>query len=147
MKKRRARRKPAKRGRKADPRARRRALLRAVANAYFEGLAKKNLSRVPYDDSVILHAPLAPGGAATPLRGKRAVLEFLNGVLPALGAVRVLNHYINDKMTRICTEAEVDLVSPPATLRVADCFTVNAAGKITAQENHYDPRPALSPQG
>lgn len=127
-------------------RGKRRAKLRAAANAYFQGLAKKDLSAIPYDDNVILHAPLAPGGLANPLKGKAAVLEFFNGVLPIVGEVKVLDHYINDARTRICTEAEVGITSPKATLRVADCFTVNAARKITAQENHYDPRPALPPQ-
>lgn len=125
--------------------ARRRAQLRAAASAYFEALAKKDMSSVPYDDDVILHAPLAPGGAANPIRGKEAVLSFFNAVLPALGEVKVLDHYTNTTMTRICTEAEVGVVNPQATLRVADCFTVNAKGRITVQENHYDPRPALPP--
>ena len=30
-----------------------------------------------------------------------------------------------------------------AKLRVADLFEVDEAGQITAQENHFDPRPAL----
>jgi hypothetical protein len=28
-------------------------------------------------------------------------------------------------------------------LRVADMFEVDSEGRITTQENHYDPRPAL----
>lgn len=126
-----------------DAAARRRAQLRAVANAYFEGLAKKDLSAVPYHDNAVLHAPLAPGGAANPLRGKTAVLAFLEGLLPVVAEVKVLEHYFNEDITRICTEAEVSVTRPKATLRVADCFTVDAEGRITAQENHYDPRAAL----
>lgn len=145
MKTRSSRRSSRPRAGKTDRAAARRARLRAAANAYFKGLATKTLSFIPYDANVILHAPLAPGGAANPLKGKAAVLTFFEGVLPAVGLVKVLDHYINAKMTRICTEAEVEVGNPPATLRVADCFTVNAAGKITAQENHFDPRPALGP--
>ncbi len=142
--------KSAKRGSKnsikrSDAAAKRRAQLRAVTTAYFKGLAKKDLSAIPYDENVILHAPLAPGGAANPLKGKAAVLGYLNGVLPVLGKVKVLDNYFNEQMTKICTEAEIEVTSPKATLRVADCFTVNGAGKITAQENHFDPRPALPP--
>jgi hypothetical protein len=50
-------------------------------------------------------------------------------------------------MTAICTEAEIiiNVLSPPATLRVADRFTVNAEGKIIEQENHLDPRDVTNP--
>jgi hypothetical protein len=37
------------------------------------------------------------------------------------------------------------VADPPCVLRVVDRFTVDAAGRITQQENHYDPRPALAP--
>ena len=37
----------------------------------------------------------------------------------------------------------VGITNPPATLRVMDRFFINAEGKITEQENYYDPRPAL----
>ncbi len=49
------------------------------------------------------------------------------------------------QMTKICTEPEIEVISPKATLRVADCLTVNKAGNITAPENHYEPRPTLPP--
>ena len=40
----------------------RRAQMKAVVEAYFEGMAKKDMSEVPWDDHVILRSPLAPGG-------------------------------------------------------------------------------------
>jgi hypothetical protein len=54
-----------------------------VAEAYFEALAKKDFTAIPYDDNVML--------------------------------------------------------------RVADRFTVNCAGKIIEQENHFDPRDVTNP--
>jgi hypothetical protein len=48
-------------------------------------------------------------------------------------------------MTAIITEAEIHTVEPPATLRVADRFTVSAEGKIIEQENHFDPRDVTNP--
>jgi hypothetical protein len=36
-------------------------------------------------------------------------------------------------------------MNPPATLRVADRFNVNEQGKITEQENHFDPRDVTNP--
>jgi hypothetical protein len=58
-----------------------------------------------------------------------------------------MDHYINESLTAICTEAEITInaVSPPVTLRVADRFMVSAEGKIIAQENHFDPRDVTNP--
>ncbi len=123
----------------------RRAQLRAIADAYFKGLAKKDLSAFPYDDNVVLHAPMAPGGATNPVRGKQAVLAFFSALYPALGEVRVIDHFFNEDLTAIFSEAEVGVLNPRATLRVADSFRVNAAGKVTVQENHYDPRDVSHP--
>jgi hypothetical protein len=53
--------------------AQRRAQLRAVAEAYFGALAQKDFAAIPYDDHVVLRAPLAPGGVHTPLVGKEAL--------------------------------------------------------------------------
>lgn len=131
-----------------DPVARRRAQLRAVANTYFEALAKKDFSAIPYDDNVTLRAPLAPGGVNRLLVGKEALRTiWWPPLVPAVGKVTVLDHYVNEAMTAVCTEAliEVVTVTPPATLRVADRFTVNAEGKITEQENHFDPRDVTNP--
>jgi hypothetical protein len=121
----------------------RRAQLRAIANTYFEGLAKKDLSRVPWDENVTLRSPLAPGGLDSPLQGKPAVLAWFAGLYPVLGEVKVIEHYINEAMTAICSEALVGITSPPVTLRVIDRLVVNPEGKIVDQENHYDPRPVL----
>jgi steroid delta-isomerase-like uncharacterized protein len=128
-----------------DTAVKRRVQLRAVAEAYFAALAKKDFSAVPYDDNIILRAPLAPGGSDTPLKGKSAVLTYFAGLYSALGETKVIEHYLNEDLTAICTEALVGIVNPPTTLRVADSFKVNAAGKIIEQENHYDPRDVTNP--
>ena len=124
----------------------RRAQLRAVAEAYFTALANKDFTAIPYDENVILHAPLAPGGVHTPLVGKEALRTiWWPPLVPALGAVKVIEHYMNEQLTAIITEAEINTIHPQATLRVADRFTVNAAGKIVEQENHFDPRDVTNP--
>ena len=127
-----------------DRTAQRRAQLRAAADAYFNGLATKDLSKIPYAPDVRLHAPLAPGGAAVPQVGA-AALAYLEGVLPVLGAVEVLDAYINEDLSGITVEALVGVMNPPATLRVADRFTIDEQGRIVAQENHYDPRDVTHP--
>jgi hypothetical protein len=118
----------------------RKATLRAVVEAYFGGLAAKDLSGIPYHDNVVMRAPLAPGGSEVPLRGKQAVLTYLNGVLPVLGQVRILEWYVNDDLTGACGYAEIEVTNPKTKLRVADRFKVDANGNIVEQENHYDPR-------
>jgi hypothetical protein len=128
----------------------RREQLRDIANGYFQALREKDFSAIPYDDDATLRAPLAPGGVNHPLVGKDALFsQWWIPLEPALeGAeIAVQEYYFNESLTAVCSEATITLnvVSPPATLRVADRFTVNAAGKITAQENHFDPRDVTNP--
>jgi SnoaL-like protein len=123
----------------------RRAQLKAVAEAYFAGMGKKDMSTVPWDDQVVLWSPLAPGGLDTPLVGRVAVLDWFASLYPVLGAMHVIEHYFNEDLTVIASRSDVGITNPPCTLRVVDRFTVNADGKITQQENHYDPRPAIPP--
>ena len=55
----------------------------------------------------------------------------------------VIEHDFNKALTAIATRSDVAITNPKCTLRVVDRFTVNSEGKITAQENHYDPRAAI----
>ena len=121
----------------------RRAALEAAAEAYFNGLARKDLTIIPWHDDVIFRGPLAPG-FPEPMRGRRQVVEWFTGLLPALGEVNILEHYCNESLTTVATRADVGLVQPAATLRVIDRFVVDGQGRIVEQENHYDPRPALA---
>jgi len=130
--------------------ARRRERLRAIAEAYFEALRTQNFDSIPYHDNVSVRAPFAPGGVNQPLTGKEALRsQWWQPLEPALEGmqIRVLDHYINESMTSIVTEAEIEvrIVDPPITLRVADRFTVDAQGKIVEQENHFDPRDVTNP--
>ena len=52
----------------------------------------------------------------------------------------MFDFYYNDDLTAVVGEAEVEITNPKARLRVADRFTVNSAGKIVEQVNHFDPR-------
>ena len=124
--------------------------LRTIVDGYFAALQQKDFSAIPYDDKVTLRAPLAPGGVNHPLAGKSELhAQWWISLEPALEGVEItiLDYYVNDSQTAICAEALITLnvVSPPATLRVADRFTVNAEGKITEQENHFDPRDVTNP--
>ena len=121
----------------------RQAELRAIAERYFEGLAQHDVSQVPWDDEVILHAPLAPGGYDEPIVGKAAVQAYFASLYGVLGTVTVIEHYYNADLTAIATRADVGISRPAVTLHVLDSFHVNAAGKIVEQANHFDPRAAL----
>lgn len=130
--------------------ARRRERLRAIAEAYFEALRTKNFDAIPYHEDATVRAPFAPGGVNRPLVGKEALrAKWWQPLEPALEGmeIKVREHYINEAMTGIVTEAEIEvtIVDPPITLRVADRFTVNDEGQILEQENHFDPRDVTHP--
>lgn len=135
---------------KEEDAAERRAQLRKLTDGYFQALRQKDFSAIPYADNASLRAPLAPGGVNHPLTGKGSLhSQWWVPLEPALEGVEITvpDHYINESMTAICVEAliTINVVAPPATLRVADRFTINAEGKITEQENHFDPRDVTNP--
>jgi hypothetical protein len=66
-------------------------------------------------------------------------------LVPLLWEAHVIEHYYNADLTAVVTEADIHTINPSATLRVADRFTVDAAGKIVQQENHFDPRDVTNP--
>ena len=125
------------------PTADRKAQLIAAATAFFDGLARKDITSVPWAEAVVFRAPLLPGGAEVPIIGRDAVIAFLTARGPNLGEVRVVRHFLSEELDAIVTKAEVAVLQPACVLRVADLFEVDAEGRITAQENHFDPRPAL----
>jgi len=127
----------------AKPTLNRKAHLRSIADTYFSGLAQGDVSQVPYDENVLFRTPLAAGGSEVPLVGRSALLEFFAGIYAALGEVQVIDYFFNDELTSICVRADVALKDGKV-LRVADIFRISADGKVTEQENHYDPRPAAA---
>jgi hypothetical protein len=125
----------------------RRSQLVSTAEAYFRGLAARDVSVVPWHPGVVFRGPLTPG-APEPLQGAAAVRSWFEGLYPALGRIEVIEHHVADSQRSIATRADVHLTEPPCVLRVIDRFVVDDDGQIVEQENHYDPRPALqSPPG
>lgn len=124
--------------------------LRQLVETYFEALRQKDFAAIPYAEAASLRAPLAPGGVNQPLLGKAALYaQWWLPLEPALAGVEItlLDCYFNEGLTAVCAEALITLkvMTPPITLRVADRFTVNAAGEILEQENHFDPRDVTNP--
>lgn len=126
--------------------ATRKAQLRGVAEAFFDALNRKDFEAIPFDEQVVFRAPIAPGGRHFPLLGREALRTiWWPPLVPVLWEVRVIGHYYNDELTAIVTEADIHTRNPRATLRVADRFVVNDAGRIVEQENHFDPRDVTNP--
>lgn len=111
-----------------------------AVNAYFNGLAAKDVSHIPWADNATLRTPLNPaGGESALIRGRKAILDFFAGILPALRSVKVLRHYAGEAGW-VAAQAEIAL-SNGKTLYVLDAFLVQK-GEIVEQQDHYDSRPA-----
>lgn len=108
--------------------------------AYFDGIATKDVSRVPWAKEATLRTPLNPaGGESTLIRGREGILSFFNGILPAVRSLKILRYYTGDA-DWVAGQAEIGLANGK-TLYVLDAFRI-ADGEIIEQQNHYDPRPA-----
>ena len=111
-----------------------------------EGLAKGNFNAIPYRDDVELRAPLCPDGSAVPLKGKQQLQEVWWAPLPNLEeSCEIVDTYVNEDQTGATVEFYCHLRAPNVTLRVMDRFRVDEEGKITAQENFFDPRDVTNP--
>ena len=108
--------------------------------AYFDGIAAKDMSRVPWAKDATLRTPLNPAGGENALiRGRRAILEFFDGILPAVSGLRFIRCYAGDSGWS-AGQAEISLTNGK-TLYVLDAFLIES-GEIIEQQNHYDSRTA-----
>ena len=81
-----------------------------------------------------------------PLVGKEKLREVWWAPLPQLvGEVKVFDTFVNDDLTAVTVAFHCGIVEPQCTLRIVDRFKVNAGGKITEQENFFDPRDVTHP--
>ena len=111
-----------------------------VVKAYFDGLAAKDVSGVPWADNATLRTPLNPaGGESALIRGRKAILDFFTSILPALHSVNLVRHYAGEAGW-VAGQAEIALLNGKA-LYVLDAFYIQK-GEIVEQQNHYDPRAA-----
>ncbi|MDQ6813249.1 MAG: nuclear transport factor 2 family protein [Bacteroidota bacterium] len=64
--------------------------LKHVVERYFQALSTQNFSAIPYDESIVLRAPLVAGGVDNPIKGKELVeAEWWKPLEPALRGVRI----------------------------------------------------------
>ena len=108
--------------------------------AYFDAIAAKNMSQVPWAKDATLRTPLNPaGGESVLIRGRKAILEFFTSILPAVRSLKSLRYYTGESGW-VAGQAEIGLANGK-TLYVLDAFRIEN-GEIIEQQNHYDPRPA-----
>lgn len=115
--------------------------LHNIAHRYVECLGAGDFDSIPYADNVELRAPLCPGGSAVPLVGKASLKEVWWSPLPDLvSGVELIDTYVNRDGSAVTAEFLCDIGSMSCTLRIIDRFRVDEGGRITSQENYFDPR-------
>ena len=62
-----------------------------------------------------------------------------------LSGVELLDSYVNESLTGVTVVFLCHIAAPRCTLRVCDRFTVDDDGRITEQENYFDPRDITNP--
>ena len=113
---------------------------RAIVKTYFDRLAAKDVSLVPWAREATLRTPLNPaGGEAVLISGRKAILNFFAGILPALRDVKFLRSYAGEGGWA-AGQAEITLANGN-TLYVLDAFRIQG-GEIAEQQNHYDTKAA-----
>jgi len=105
--------------------------------AYFDGLRRKAVDAIPFAADVRFESPLSGQ-----IKGREAVAQFLNGVLPSISGVRVLQVISEGD----CCAARAELETADGVIPVFDWFQV-ADGAIVALRPYYDPRPLVLAAG
>ncbi len=127
--------------------AERKQQLHNLAKSYvIDGLGAGNFNAIPYHVDVELRAPIHPMGSQQPMTGREFIKENWWAPLPDLVAsTDLLATYVNENLTKVTAEFFCHIKEPACTLRIVDRFTVDENGKITDQENFFDPRDLTSP--
>ena len=102
-------------------------LLHEIARDYvLKGLGAKNFDAIPYDENVVLRAPLCPGGSGTPLKGKENLRMQWWAPLPSLlGETKVIDTFVNKDNTAVTVEFHCNIINPACILRIVDRFKIN----------------------
>ena len=103
----------------------------ALVEAYLNGLAGNDVSKVPFAVDVTFEGPRVP-----PLAGREAVVGFLTMILPAIKDVRIGQHLVEGD--HVATT--FDMSTSGGIDRVFDLICV-AHGEIRSIRSFYYPRP------
>ena len=120
--------------------------LHNIARDYVHSLGNGDFDAIPYAKDVELRAPLCPGGSSTPLVGRSNLKAVWWAPIPSLVAgTDVIDSYVNDNLSAVTVEFLCHIKQPACTLRIMDRFKIDAEGRITSQENFFDPRDVTNP--
>lgn len=120
--------------------------LHQLAHDYVESLGSGDFESIPYHKDIVLRAPINPGGSSAPMAGKDTLREKWWAPLPDLvSGVEVIDTYVNQDHSAVTVEFLCRIDSLGSTLRIVDRFQVDGEGRITSQENFFDPRDITHP--
>ena len=104
----------------------------AIAEAYLNGLAKKDLSSVPFAADITFEGPRVPK-----LIGRERVVGFLTSIMPLLKRVQIQQHLVDGEF--VATMFDMETVN--GTDKVVDLLHVSG-GQLKAIRSFYYPQVA-----
>ena len=127
-------------------------ILISAVEAYIRGIKEKDFSIIPYADNATKRGPFGKKGMNVQLKGKEELFnDWWKPMMLRPDSKEIVfkltDYYFNESLTSIFAESVVTdyNAEPPATVYVAERFTLNEAGEIIDQINHIDVRDVLTP--
>jgi hypothetical protein len=102
----------------------------AVVEAYLNGLAKKDLSSVPFAPDITFEGPRVPT-----LIGRQSVLGFLTSIMPLIKRIQIKQHLVDGEF--VATMFVMETVH--GTDKVFDWLHVSG-GQLKAIRSFYYPK-------
>jgi len=102
----------------------------AVVEAYLNGLAKRDLSNVPFAADVTFEGPIVPT-----LSGRQRVVGFLTSIMPLLKRIHIKQHLVDGEF--VATMFDMETVN--GTNKVVDWLHVSG-GQLKAIHSFYYPQ-------
>jgi hypothetical protein len=104
----------------------------AIAEAYLNGLVKKDLSNVPFAADITFEGPRVPK-----LIGRQSVVGFLTSIMPLLKRIEIKQHLVDGEF--VATMFDMETVN--GTDKVVDWLQVSG-GHLKAIRSFYYPQVA-----
>jgi hypothetical protein len=104
----------------------------AVVESYLNGLAKKDLSNVPFAADITFEGPRVPR-----LIGRETVMGFLTSIMPLLKRIEIKQHLVDGEF--VATMFDMETVN--GTDKVVDWLQVSG-GQLKAIRSFYYPQVA-----
>ena len=102
-----------------------------AVESYLNALKQQDLNLAPLADDIIFENPMVGKGS-----GADSFKAFLDGFLPAIKGVKVIDHICEGEL--VATRWEADTVF--GIIRIGDFFYIRE-GKIIEAYGYFDPRP------